>query len=123
MNTIQPSLDLDALKEVQAVMGEDFPLLVEAFLSDSINLLMVIDKAIDEDNSESLRRAAHSFKGSAGNMSATALAVLCQELERLAFSNTTVGASQLVTHIVDEYGQVKTALEKAQNPINIVPGS
>lgn len=121
MDTVQASLELDALKEVQAVMGEDFPLLVEAFFKDSAALLSTIHNAIDEDNSESLRRAAHNFKGSASNMSATALAVLCQELEGLAFSGTTVGSRQLMTHIVEEYKQVKTALEDVLNPFDLVP--
>ncbi|MEH6556573.1 MAG: Hpt domain-containing protein [Oceanicoccus sp.] len=111
MNTVQPSLDFDALKEVQGVMGADFPLLVESFFNDSVNLLIVMQKSIDESDVESLRQAAHSFKGSAGNMSAITLAALCQDLEGLAFSGTTVGGGQLITQIVAEYKQVKAALE------------
>lgn len=111
MNAVQSSLDFDALKEVQAVMGADFPLLVESFFNDSVNLLIVMQKSIDENNAEALRQAAHSFKGSAGNMSAMTLAALCEDLEGLAFSGTTIGGGQLVTQINAEYKQVKAALE------------
>ncbi len=114
MNAVQPSLDVDALKELQVVMGEDFPLLVDAFFDDSGNLLIAIQKAIDEDNAESLRRAVHSLKGSAGNMAARVLAVLCQDLEGLAFSGITVGSGKLMTYIVEEHEQVKAALEKVR---------
>ena len=111
MNASQPSLNYVALKEVQGVMGDGSPLLVETFFTDSVKLLTAIQSALDEGNTDALRWAAHSFKGSAGNMSATALTALCHELEGLAFSSTTVGGGHLMTQLVDEYERVKTALE------------
>jgi hypothetical protein len=42
MNAPQPSLNYVALKEVQGVMGDDFPLLVEVFFTDSVKLLTAI---------------------------------------------------------------------------------
>ncbi|ARN75416.1 Hpt domain-containing protein [Oceanicoccus sagamiensis] len=104
-------LDLDALKELQAVMGDEFSLLVETFTTDSILRIDGIREAISAQDAEAIRRAAHSFKGSASNMAAPNLTNLCRSLEDLGHNGSTEGAEQLQQSIIDEYEQVKSALE------------
>jgi|TARA_B110000908_G_scaffold55637_1_gene67794 hypothetical protein len=52
MNASQPSLNYVALKEVQGVMGDGSPLLVETFFTDSFKLLTAIQSALDEGNTD-----------------------------------------------------------------------
>ena len=104
-------LDLDALKELQEVMGEEFSLLVETFTTDSILRLQGIREAIDARDPDAIRRAAHSFKGSASNMAAPNLTKLCRSLEDLGHNGEIEGSEQLQLSIIEEYDQVKTALE------------
>jgi HPt (histidine-containing phosphotransfer) domain-containing protein len=111
MSGANQHLDLDALKELQAVMGEEFSLLIETFTSDSILRIEGIKEAVAAQDAEAIRRAAHSFKGSASNMAAPNLTSLCRSLEDLGYNGSTEGSEQLEQGIIEEYQQVKMALE------------
>lgn len=74
-------LDEQALQELKGIMGSDFPLLVQTFLTDSRQRIAAVSAALDTDDSDALRRAAHSFKGSSSNLGALELAAICQQLE------------------------------------------
>lgn len=103
-------LNLEALTELQAVMGDDFTLLVETFTSDSTQRIAAIIEAISVGDADAIRRAAHSFKGSAGNMAATRLAELCRQLEELGHSSSVQGCLALQERIIEEYECVRTSL-------------
>ncbi len=104
-------LDQDALVELKQVMGDEFPLLIDTFTSDSIVRIETITAAVNASAPEEIRRAAHSFKGSAGNMGATQLAALCKKLEDLGAEGKADGSQDLLAQITAEYDHVKAALE------------
>ena len=105
-------LDLETLKELREVMGGEFPQLIDTFVKDSAMRLQVIADAVDSAEPEAIRRAAHSFKGSAGNMGATRLTQLCRSLEELGHNGEVAGASQLHEAICAEYAVVEAALRQ-----------
>ena len=72
-------LDSAVLATLQDVMEGEYPALLDTFLTDSEERVRLLRQALHSDQSESLRRAAHSFKGSCSNMGATLLAELCQQ--------------------------------------------
>lgn len=74
-------LDQQALQELKGIMGDDFPLLIHTFITDSHQRLDAIRTALDKQDSDGLRRAAHSFKGSSGNLGALQVTDLCRQLE------------------------------------------
>ena len=111
MAEVSQHLDLGALKELQAVMGDEFSLLIDTFTRDSILRIEAIREAVSASDAEAIRRAAHSFKGSAGNMAAPLLTDLCGSLEELGHSGETAGSEQLQQNIIEEYAFVKSALE------------
>jgi HPt (histidine-containing phosphotransfer) domain-containing protein len=104
-------LDLIALKELEAIMGDDFSLLIDTFTADSILRLEGIKAAISANDAEAIRRAAHNFKGSTSNMAAPLLTKLCRDLEELGYRGETIGSEQLHQNIIKEYELVKSALE------------
>ena len=77
-------LDDAVLKALREVMAEEFPLLLDTFVADSEERLRNLHEALAELDGQALRHAAHSFKGSCGNMGAPALAALCKRLEDAA---------------------------------------
>ena len=103
-------LDLDALKELKQVMGNEFSLLIETFTGDSAVRIETIKQAVASGEPEAIRRAAHSFKGSAGNMGATTLTNLCRSLEEKGCNGEIVGCEQLLDQLVEEYQQVRSVL-------------
>ncbi|CAA0109060.1 Uncharacterised protein [BD1-7 clade bacterium] len=106
----QPTVDDLALKELRAIMGEDFQLLVDTFVQDSQVRIESIRQAIEELDAEALRVAAHSFKGSALNLSAGKLTELCRQLEQKGRDGTLDGTAQILMDIQTEYDAVRAHL-------------
>lgn len=55
-------LDSAVLATLQDVMEGEYPALLDTFLTDSEERVRLLRQALHSDQSESLRRAAHSFK-------------------------------------------------------------
>jgi HPt (histidine-containing phosphotransfer) domain-containing protein len=103
-------LDRTTLQELRTVMGDDFTLLIQTFIKDSTMRIAAIQQAAGD--AEALRRAAHSFKGSSGNMGAQRLADLCRALEELARTGTTEGSEPLIDELAAEYAAVERDLNE-----------
>lgn len=103
-------LDTTALSELKQIMGDEFSTLVTTFENDSVIRIQAIKDAVALGDPEEIRRAAHSFKGSASNMGATHLTELCRSLEERGHNGTTEGCDMLTEQIMAEYKQVEAAL-------------
>ena len=103
-------LDTVALNELKQIMGDEFSTLIETFENDSVIRIQSIKDAVAGGNPDDIRRAAHSFKGSASNMGATALADLCRTMEERGHNGSAEGCDQLLEQIVTEYAHVQAAL-------------
>lgn len=68
----------DALREL---MQEDYALLIDTFNHDAHKRLAQLRLCLDGGDWEGFRQAAHSFKGSCGNMGAIALQEACEKAE------------------------------------------
>ena len=106
-------LDLDALKELKTIMGDEYSLLLETFLNDSVQRIRTIAEAVAAQDPIAIRRAAHSFKGSAGNMGALRLALICKSLEEIGANGDIQGASSLLEDMHNEYRLVSQALSES----------
>lgn len=85
MNDIQ-HLDYDALNALKEVMEDDFGFLIETYLKDSKDRLVVLHELVISENADLIRRTTHSFKGSSSNLGAVYLASLCSVVERKALA-------------------------------------
>jgi signal transduction histidine kinase/CheY-like chemotaxis protein len=73
---------LAALRELGATAGPGLiPALVDAFTTSSPVLLATMHRALLQDDTNSLRSAAHELKGAAANMGATRVADLARQVE------------------------------------------
>jgi len=63
-------------------------------------------------NIEEVHRAAHSLKGSAGNIGARRLHGVCAELDAKAKSGDLAGAAALVDAVGVEFGKVESAIRR-----------
>lgn len=96
-------LDSDVLAALREVMDEDYPILLDTFISDSEERVRILGSALRALDVEAMGLAAHSFKGSSSNMGAPVLAGLCRELEDLARRQQSAGAATLVAKIEAEF--------------------
>jgi HPt (histidine-containing phosphotransfer) domain-containing protein len=101
--------DLRALQEEgePSLLGE----LIDLFLADLPERCAAIRDGVIAKEPIAIRAAAHSLKGSAGNLGARSLATLCQEIEMLVYGGSLDGAAALVGRLDVEAARVQAYLE------------
>jgi HPt (histidine-containing phosphotransfer) domain-containing protein len=72
------------IEELNLVMGEEFPEFITSFLTDSEQRMTALESFSNSEDYSSLASAAHSFKGSASNLGASALAESCRLVDSAA---------------------------------------
>ncbi len=110
----EPAIDeaeLAALRSEGEDAGVDLlAQLAEAFSLESEEALKILEAAVAEGNTETMSRAAHKLKGSAGNFGARRLQSLCLELEQLARAQQMEAASLRLPAVRHEVSRVLAAL-------------
>ncbi|HEX7036023.1 MAG TPA: Hpt domain-containing protein [Pseudomonadales bacterium] len=107
-------LDRALLEERRMLMNDGFAALLDAYLDDSERRMGEIGDALESGDLERLRRAAHALKGSAANVGAEALAVLCEELEDAAEATGLDALGPLVDRVRAELRDVRDAVVAEQ---------
>jgi PAS domain S-box-containing protein len=106
-------LDRVALEQLRVRAGDRAFMveLVETFVRDAPALLETLRGALEGQDAEQVRRAAHTLKSNARVFGATRLAELCQELEAMARAETLAIAAEFLAQIDGEYARVERALQ------------
>ena len=105
-------LDDEVVSELQDVMGQDFQMLVDSFHRDGEQRLAALESAHEAGDQETLRRQAHSFKGSSGNLGAVRVLDLCMQLESLAREGELGQVADLLARLRDAFDQACKALRQ-----------
>lgn len=100
-------LDSAILAALQDVMEDEYPVLLDTFLVDSEERLLLLRQAQQQADAQNLRLAAHSFKGSCSNMGASLLAGLCKQLEEAGRREQLDLAPDLIEQIEREFAIVR----------------
>ena len=82
------------------------------FIDCSGQTLNALKKAVKEGDADTIRKFAHDFKSSSGNVGATQLINLTKEMETKARQNDLTGMTSLLDKVVTEYATVETALNE-----------
>ncbi|MDB9522840.1 response regulator [Dolichospermum circinale CS-1225] len=86
--------------------------ILKVFVEDSLFHVEGIKAAITVNDFHQLAREAHHLKGSSGNVGATAMRKIAEELEQLSRKQSFVGAYQLVLGLVDFINKIQGFLIK-----------
>jgi HPt (histidine-containing phosphotransfer) domain-containing protein len=117
-NTIDQSV-LVGLRELQEEGQPDFLTeLIDIYLEDSVKLVEEIRAAVQADDAARVRQAAHTLKGSSGNLGANGFSKLCYEMELYARDGEMAGARKTLPALQREYDLVTEGLaneRKAEN--------
>ena len=89
--------DKELLVELLDIYQEDFP-----------NKRRALGEALKANDLTGVKEAAHSLKGSSGNLSAKSLYKLCLELEQMAQVNDLSQTDKVLTSIDEEYKRLQT---------------
>jgi HPt (histidine-containing phosphotransfer) domain-containing protein len=99
---------LEALRST--VGGETTAAIVDTFLAEGPGLVARIRNAVEDGDAAALRLGAHTLKSNANTFGGTALAEVCEELERIGAAGSVEGAAGLVGRAVAEYERLEADL-------------
>lgn len=105
-------VDEAILVELQEIMEDDFPVLLETYIVDSQTKLEALNEAFTLQDLDKIRNVAHGFKGSSLNMGAHALAGLCASVEDFARNSEFENAEMVASKIGVEFEHVKSIIEQ-----------
>jgi PAS domain S-box-containing protein len=118
VESLVPIIDPSALQEIEKMVGFNSSTSVSSFLTETIDEYLVdaplfLDKiqgALQQSDSVTLHRAAHTLGTCSATLGATTLAGLCKDLELMAGQGILLGAMEKTTAAIATYQQVKVAL-------------
>lgn len=110
--TLENHIDNATLEMLVDILEEGFATLVETFVTDSQFRFAEIRAGLAENDADAVRRAAHSLKGSSGNVGAQQLAELSQRIELAARDGKLAGLDQILAQLESEFLVVKTILSE-----------
>ena len=106
-------IDRELLANLIDLMEGDRDLVIEVmdlFLEDAPQRIEAIVSAVDGGDPDELMRAAHSLKGSAGNVGARGLSGLCANLEQRGRNGSVAGTQMICMALHREFAAVRAAL-------------
>jgi HPt (histidine-containing phosphotransfer) domain-containing protein len=102
-----PFIDRATFDELKQLSGEEFiNELIDTFLDDAPKMMGDMKTALNGNDADSFRRAAHSMKSNAATFGATHLAELSKELEAL-------GRENKLSDVGDKLSALEEALQSA----------
>jgi PAS domain S-box-containing protein len=105
------SLEAAALQNLRDLGGVEFLAeVVDVFLADAPALITSLRSSLERQDTDELRRAAHTLKSNGATLGAAAFAELCRTVEQHAKDGHLDGVSQLVDRIEQEYQALGQAL-------------
>jgi HPt (histidine-containing phosphotransfer) domain-containing protein len=105
-----PHFDDAVLNTLKDIMGADFHHLVDTFISDTDERIRHLHAAVAAGESDSIRRTAHSLKGSSSNIGAAQLATFCSVIEAKALANELDVLPEQLAALELEFKQVSRLL-------------
>ena len=105
---------LEKLLEAVGGDGEFLAELLETYFADTPELFSTMHSAIDNQEPDDFRRAAHSLKSNSANFGAMELSQKAKELEEMGRSGDLDQVGEALADVETEYKKVKSALEMIQ---------
>ena len=98
------------LQALQELMQDDYALLLDTFPGDADLRMRQLREALSAGDMNAFRQAAHSFKGSCGNMGAAALEQACLEAEAAGLAEDRAAAAKALTVIEQAFSRAQPLL-------------
>lgn len=103
-------MDLKAIGEDLGLEEAEFLEIVELFLETAEMDIQRLKEALASEDTQTLSEAAHSLKGSAGNLGFTEIYQLSKEIENATRENALSGVGPLLESITELKETIQSAL-------------
>ena len=113
------ALDKDRVRELQELASGDSQLLqelVDLFLSNAPELLQQMRRAAEDEDATALGKAAHTLRGSSGQMGALRMQELCNTVQALATTGSLVGVESLLAEVSAAFERAVSELKTLVQP-------
>jgi len=108
--TFRAAVDLDVLRSYEKIQLDGEPdlivELIELYIEDARRRLTVMKESLAQRNWLSVKREAHSLRGSSGNLGALQTALICDQIEGLESGDLFPSAEALLGCLEQELEQV-----------------
>jgi HPt (histidine-containing phosphotransfer) domain-containing protein len=115
---MQPILDMSMVEELLSFADEGDPELlldlIRMFLDDGPTKVHSVSEGLKNGDFDQMERAAHSLKGSSGNLGARALQETCELLQVAARQHRLEELRRLAPDLSRHYAQAERALRELQ---------
>ncbi|MCA8950191.1 MAG: Hpt domain-containing protein [Planctomycetes bacterium] len=109
-------LDMSIVEELLSFADDGDPELlvdlIQMFLADGPAKVKAITEGLEEGDFEKVERAAHSLKGTSGNLGATHLQNSCEAMQLASRGHELEAVRELTPTIVANYADAEAALQK-----------
>jgi CheY-like chemotaxis protein/HPt (histidine-containing phosphotransfer) domain-containing protein len=103
----EPPVDFSHIKDIFGDDTDAINELINIYVNDADQLLVVLESAVHEKNAELIKNKAHSIKGASANIGAGKLRQHSAELEQ-------IGMSGRIEEALNVFGNVKTEFERVK---------
>ncbi len=104
-------VDLAVLLGFADMQGEDEPdlivELIDLYLADFPQQLSIMKDSVSRADEISLKRAAHTLKGSSGNLGINGIAAICQLIEETDSSQSFQNSNELINQMEEIFARVR----------------
>jgi HPt (histidine-containing phosphotransfer) domain-containing protein len=108
------SVDLDVLSGFEdPALDGDGDLVVELinlYLEEGARLLQVVNDALRTKDAAAIKRAAHSLRGSSGNLGILQMSVICEQMEKHECNDPFPFLEELMLSLTSEFQHVRGIL-------------
>ena len=104
-------LDAPILAELQEIMEDDFGILLETYIEDASQKILLLDGALEAEDAITIRELSHSLKGASCNIGALPLSRLFETVEHLAKDDNVAEIVPLLPGIQTEFTTIRALLE------------
>ena len=110
MSAINPKV-IEELRGLQAGSPGFLVELIDLFLKEADILVAKLRDSLGARDAKGFERAAHTLKGSCGNLGAQAMSRICADLQAVGHAADWARAGDLMPGLEAEFGTVKIELE------------
>lgn len=104
-------LDQEIMAELQLIMEDDFPKLINSFKQNSHKLIDELSGCLVDQDQDGFVMRIHSLKGSCRNIGAAQMGDVCQQIEHAARTGERVLQPSDLAQLKLELAQVEQALQ------------
>jgi len=112
-------LDQSVLDELMSFADDGDPELlldlIDMFLDDGPSKVLAVQEGISTGDFDKAERAAHSLKGSSGNLGATLLQDICEKLQVATRHQRLDESKQLAPRLSETYAAAEEALKRLRS--------